>query len=281
MLLELTLRCDEECSHCLVSATRDSTRHMSDKVVADTVSYLRRLGKTLIQITGGEPTQHPDWFRVASQIADTQYPVTILSNGQWIDNPQKCKEVRDFLDRPNVISMQVTSYRKYYPRFERIKLLKPLFELVHPKIFVAADEEIGLVAYMGRARDNNITPFGKKYPGCANFLLVALQSAGWNDLHAKLISGCKLCVPTIDPEGKIHIGESWECSVVGAVNTSFMTMFDNARNISPCGKCGLRNPFLDPPYFLLKQMQKGNACVSYSPGSSSCSFVPVPANRKA
>jgi len=82
---ELTRACDHRCIHCRASAgdppagelTTDSLLAVADQLVA--------CGTRLVVLTGGEPTLHPGWRRLARRLADGGVRVRLFTHGHWID----------------------------------------------------------------------------------------------------------------------------------------------------------------------------------------------------
>jgi hypothetical protein len=256
---------------------------MCESTLDAVIEHLNQMGPCVVNVTGGEITQHPDWLHMVTKLAKSVplATITLLSNGHFITDQKKTREVCTALDLPNVVGMQVSAYKKYYPRYEKIKLLAPIYPDVHKKIVVGLGVAPPSMAYLGRAKLNGIKPYGKKYVGCCNLVLSAVQTDSWIGLNLALAQNGKFCVPLIDTYGSIHIGESNECRMVGTVLDSLDELHKKASEIEPCMKCGLVNPFDEPKYFLLRGLKKGSICLDYSPGSSSCSFVPAQQKSKA
>lgn len=55
------------CSHCLENATPDG-EHMSSETFKKVLNFMERINPTVVLITGGEPTDHPEFFEYMEQL---------------------------------------------------------------------------------------------------------------------------------------------------------------------------------------------------------------------
>jgi radical SAM protein with 4Fe4S-binding SPASM domain len=98
--LEITSECNNSCLGCgnvfldtaFPRQTENSQSFISGKMVKKIISSVLPTARK-INITGGEPTLHPDFFEILEFIADTKTPFSIFTNGRW-DNTSK---LLDFL----------------------------------------------------------------------------------------------------------------------------------------------------------------------------------------
>jgi hypothetical protein len=242
MLLQFTLRCNEECSHCLVDAGKNRDEFIDERTIERVISYLNRLGPIPVLITGGEVTLHPRWLEFSKKLVkETNSVFMVLSNGSWVEDEEIQNGVRELLDLKKVIGMQVTSFEKYYPNYQRMVRLQDKLKEVHSKIGLVLGEKSHCLTPLGRAA--GMKPEGKQFSGCSNFLLVCRQVDTWYSAHWELAKAQKLCVPVIDTHGDIRIGETQHCTKIGDVDDSNHDLFNRALKLEPCGKCGLRSPF--------------------------------------
>jgi len=254
MILQFTLKCDQECKHCMVSARCDSTRQMTDDTFTAVLEYLSKLSSPHILISGGEFSLHPSWYeyslRILSAVDSTRDgSVTFLTNGNFLlDRLVDRRNIVKLLDHPRVVGLQVGVYKNYHPNYDRIVYNQTGIERLHRKIIVSALIEPPGLMSLGRAKDNCIPPHGRKYPSCSNTLLTARQVRSWDGLHNTLSIHRKFCLPLITPEGAIHIGESPDCRCIGSVRSSFEDLLYRASIVQPCGYCGLSNPFDEECY---------------------------------
>lgn len=243
MIIELTLKCEEGCSHCFVNAT-PTGRHMTISTLKDSIRFMLKADPRVVQISGGEFTLHPQFSLFASGIIENMpYAIFVLeSNGWWFQNEQYRQKILSLLRYENVHILQIRTDKRYYPNYEKIWANRQCIESIHPKIKVY-EGEIELIP-LGRAK-NLIQENPNKSPMCANIILLNQQihfSSLWQMIH-KLESIGKFSTPSIDPDGQIHIGESVLCAPIGNVTDTPDRILNNIRSQGFCKKCNLNlNP---------------------------------------
>lgn len=67
MLLKITRKCLMGCNHCIENATPDG-EHMTIEVFENTLEFLKRINPFSILITGGEPTDSPNFFYIMKRL---------------------------------------------------------------------------------------------------------------------------------------------------------------------------------------------------------------------
>ncbi len=82
---ELTRACDHACRHCRVSAGRALRDELGVDEALAVADQLVDLGVKLVVLTGGEPTAHPGWDRIARRLADGGCRVRLFSGGPALD----------------------------------------------------------------------------------------------------------------------------------------------------------------------------------------------------
>lgn len=89
--VEITYACNHFCSGCAnVSGSQRDLVLTDWKRLFDTIAPVedRRKYAQLIRITGGEPTLHPDFFRIIEYVDSLDIPYAIFTNGLW-NNPEQ------------------------------------------------------------------------------------------------------------------------------------------------------------------------------------------------
>lgn len=257
MLIELTLKCNEHCTHCMVNALPTSP-HMSWETLEQSVKFIRKTGSRVIVITGGEITCDPEFMeKIQYIVRETRNnkPVIILeSNGTWIrsnleyiyewrnvseeeseNNLEIQRKIKTLLAIPNIKAMQVSTHKKFYTHYDDIVLGKNygLFSNISNKIEVTMDwqgESTNLV-YLGRAQQLLNESELKGNPPCVNTILPAKQidkvrmqvRAPRNTTDVEVLitylEQCrgKFCSPSIGVSGKVHVGETPQCMSFGSV----------------------------------------------------------------
>lgn len=103
-MLELTRRCNLDCAHCY--AVWDRARpEMPTPRILRLLEELREEGCLFVTLTGGEPTGHPDFLRIARRADRLHMALQVYSNGARIDEAL----ARD-LARLNLWSVHISIY---------------------------------------------------------------------------------------------------------------------------------------------------------------------------
>lgn len=79
---ELTLGCNMNCRHCLVSAGKPRENELSTEEALRLCSDLAEAGCEVVTFTGGEPLLRKDWPKLAKALSDHEIKVKMLSNGE-------------------------------------------------------------------------------------------------------------------------------------------------------------------------------------------------------
>ncbi len=78
---ELTLACDMHCRHCGSSAGAPRPNELDGDEAKRLVEDLAELGCKKVTLGGGEPTLHPDWSSIASDLVSHGVRTNLISNG--------------------------------------------------------------------------------------------------------------------------------------------------------------------------------------------------------
>lgn len=79
--IELTYKCNLLCQHCYVSSTSDSEKQLSLDHARQVLEKLNGWGVRVVELTGGEPTIHPDFVEILQTSLDYFDIVAIVTNG--------------------------------------------------------------------------------------------------------------------------------------------------------------------------------------------------------
>jgi hypothetical protein len=210
----------------MINSTPDG-EHMNIETFRKALELTLRIDPSLIFISGGEPTDHPQFLHfaeVAKEYAKQTSTGKVLvgSNGMFLDDESYTKRILD-----TGVSFQITNDPRFYPK--RIK------EIEHPSIIY--EEQIRLVSPFGRALTNNIAS-QKQGPMCFNLRSLCLHygALGLALIHLRYL--IKVCTPSINIDGSIVAGESSSCCKIGDVGSTDEELLKNIRTMK-CGKCGL------------------------------------------
>jgi len=249
MLLQITNKCFENCSHCMASASPDG-QHMTNDTFVKTLDFIHRLQPMNVQITGGEPTSHPDFYDMCLEIRKLSVFVFLESNGSFIYDDEKYEKVSDLV-KNKMILLQVRTHPKYYPSYEKV-WDNPKIKALTNHFF---NDAIRLIPF-GRAVKNHHDEINwKAKPTCGNMFLMSRQTFSFKDAVRKMELNGFFCKPTISPSGDIHAGETTECVKIGTVTDSLDQLYDSIKNKIPCNKCNLANNIPDMAWNLLKGTQ--------------------------
>ena len=244
MLIQITNRCHMGCKHCLQDA-KPRGRHMTDETFDQVMDFCMEARPMVVNVTGGEPTEHPSWVGYVKTLytLPSVKMVTILTNGAWIDDDKQrlamAKLIRMGKGR---IAVQVYSHPKYYPDHE--------WTVEHAARFrsIGAIPDFESPIFMqdlGRARKNCQEEVRESdhVPSCINSHMLAIQTRSFPDFFMACLQAAKFCRPLIDPDGNIHMSESWLCPAVAHVSDGATEAFRKMRASRPCGGCQLYKNF--------------------------------------
>lgn len=244
MLIMITNRCHMGCPHCMQESTPRG-RHMTEETFEKVLAFCRDAQPMVVNITGGEPTEHPDWLYFTRCILalPSVKIVTIITNGAWIeDKVERIKIARLIRREKGRAKVQVYSNLKYYKDHEWTIDHKQQFRSIG--CLPDFDSPIP-IQDLGRARKNcrEETEKSTHVPSCINSHLIAKQAHSMNEFFMCCIQAAKFFRPLIDPDGNIHMSESWLCPAVAHVSDGATEVFRKMKESSPCGGCRLYKNF--------------------------------------
>lgn len=242
MMIKITEKCSMGCNHCMNNATSNGS-HMDFDTFVKAIDFQKEYGGPFCIITGGEPTQHPQFVSFLTYALD-KIPdcfFTITTNGLWIQS-HSLVVWRILQKHGNRVMFQVTSDEKYYPI--HVDLSHPVFQLDN----VVVCKKVEHIYPQGRALDNNLE-WESKGSKCFNVRAIANQVM-FKDLHTVIgmlaVKG-KFCTPHISIDGHIKLGESDlcpNCSHIDKTNSEIMDDIINFR----CNGCNHVNSQLPKEY---------------------------------
>lgn len=206
MMIKITEHCSMGCTHCMNAAIPNNV-HMEFDMFKKAVDFQNNYGGSMMLLTGGEPTEHPEFERFLEySIEHALAFITIATNGIWLAGHYDYANhlCKDYKER---IMWQVTADPRYYPH--PVDLSLPVFKLDS----IVCTDKVGPIYPMGRAKDNNIGSFNKASK-CFNIRAVTRQVSPACDLgHIVSMMNIKgyFCTPHIAVDGSIKVGESDLC----------------------------------------------------------------------
>lgn len=244
MLIQITNRCYMGCLHCMQNSSPRG-KHMKQETFEQVVDLCKQAQPMVVSVTGGEPTEHPFWLDYTKELLSlpSVKVLSILTNGSWIeDSSVRIPMARLIRSSKGRVKVQVYSHPKYYKSHE--------WTVSHESQY----RSIGCLPnftdpiYMqdiGRARKNCQEEVSKNdhVPSCINSHLIALQARSLPHFLSMAAQAGKFCRPLVDPDGNIHMSESWLCPAVAHVSDGAEEAFRKMRSSMPCCRCRLFKNF--------------------------------------
>lgn len=249
MLIKITEKCSMGCTHCMNNATPDG-KHMTKATLRDVLRFVvnNQAYESLV-ITGGEPTEHPEFVKMMEIIIDTlgqvghEIILTITTNGFWcLDNIEACKHLNT-RNANIILRWQVSTDSRYYPK--ELPLHKRLWR--EPE-FVLCPDCVVQVYPQGRALQNSM-PWQAKASKCFNVraMLKQLPTKSIGVLVEAMLVRGYLCTPAIRIDGSIGLGESDLCPSVATIYDTEETIIQKIIDFK-CHQCDFINDKLPDVY---------------------------------
>jgi len=86
IFLEVTRRCNLECSHCFNSCGLDDNDDLCFYTIDKLITELHHMGITTIKITGGEPFMRKDIFEIFDILENMNIKFIVFTNGSFINS---------------------------------------------------------------------------------------------------------------------------------------------------------------------------------------------------
>lgn len=202
---------------------------MDDAIFDQSIKFLKYINPSCILVTGGEPLEHPNFFSYMEKLIELfgKNRVIITSNGMFLSNETLTKKVLAL-----GVFVQVTNDSRYYP--------KTINQTKKHKLLLYTTK-IQCIYPTGRAKTNNIKPYGRNSPYCFNLRSIAIHNAVSFKNAVKLLEKAnKFCTPSIDIFGNVIAGESSSCYKIGTINDSDEQLLKNLKYMK-CNRCGMED----------------------------------------
>lgn len=223
MIIKITNNCRMECSHCFQESIPGNNMHMDVKTFKNAIRLANQIKTNILMISGGEPTDHPEFKRFIKIAKDNFHglQVLVLSNGMFIEEKPELIEL---------VQYQITNDKRYYPK--RIKT-------VEHKNLIYVDTLRKLEA-QGRAK-GKFKETTVLAPNCYNFRsvfnkygdVVKTLAVVQTVLH-------KFCNILVEWTGAIKLSELNCCEIIGDVESSSIeSLNEHMKNsdITKCNRC--------------------------------------------
>lgn len=243
MLIMITNRCNENCPHCMENSNPNG-QMMDGRTFHKAVMFAKYIGCSVITVSGGEPTMHPDFFKFCKSLeVDYKMCFTVVSNGTWYNDKKIERHVRRICSGfKYFISMQVYTNKSFYRDYEAIKAKKPFFDSFYGRV-IFEESPICSMQDLGRAKTcelaQKMCDESQYHQSCLNANLVARQ-VNYPGQYGKTLEWPlrQFCHPMVDFNGDVHLSESWLCPSVGNVNEHlFDDIWEGIKDYRPCGQC--------------------------------------------
>lgn len=264
MVFRITNYCNMGCKHCMQDSTtkgKHATMEMINKMIR--FAELAPL-TTTIQISGGEPTEHPEFITILKKIVKkfSPRPVTIITNGEGFHKKEQLKKIIQLMGRYPHLLIQITTVKDIYKNHEeRVEFLEKKIKKISKKygsgiaerMLVCTELENGIIP-IGRALKNldylNDVSFiaKRKSTSCFNMYNSLLGNDG-NLFKAidylKTHSMASFCKPLIKETGEVVFGEYDACQTIINLSELSMENMENMENMildisevpGPCKEC--------------------------------------------
>lgn len=266
MLILLTDKCNLSCKHCMHTASPEGSRFMNYDLFSLCISRAKELGSRVINIAGGEPTllTPEELDKFLSLPLEEGFTVILETNGFFLYNEKSIEYLSvltGLMSKHNNFWIQVSSFSEYYANHQKVKsvlmdehndYVKGLVSKAKNRFIVSDDNNSGpiqLIA-LGRCSEGNMLERAKtfnRFPGCINSALIAKQCNLMDRACRVLEDNKRFCVPMIDPDCGMHMGESVFCKTICSIKDDIETIRNSMQNYRPCGKCSNYHWHFDNP----------------------------------
>lgn len=253
MLIKITDKCSMGCSHCL-SDCNSNGKHMSFETFQKVIRFnFDRAENSPILISGGEPTEHPEFEKFLSYVfaykkfqekekSRIYPPIIVTTNGLWLS---KHMDFVKSLEENGILSsdimFQVVVDDRYYP-------IHVNEEILSSSELILIGHNVPAIYPQGRALQNNIST-ERKSSNCFNVRAIAKQLESptlENIIEMQNLRG-HMCTPHIDIDGNIKLGESRLCTICSNIDKTDKEIVNDIINFQ-CHQCDFINKNLPPLY---------------------------------
>lgn len=253
MLILLTNKCNLSCKHCLQKGSPNNTLFMDEKVFETTLCGAKQLGARVLNIAGGEPTiLDTDVLRnyLVKALSLNNFMVVLETNGYFLDDEEKTKMLTEIALEYGNFFIQISAFREYYANREHVLdkfrqrkfVLRKLQDAMKERLVISDESNVNLqLMALGRCEEGEMLEKAKNFdrcPSCINSALVMAQSDLTKQLPCSALENCtRFCVPMVDPNGDIHMGESIFCKKICNISDGKDKIIEAMANFKPCGRC--------------------------------------------
>lgn len=238
MLIRITDHCKMGCSHCFIDSTPKG-KHMDFPTFIKSVKFAIKSGVRSIIISGGEPTDHPQYVDFMNYLTlNYSQSISVCTHGMFIEDDNG---VDTFIKPFKNVYFQIVNDPIFYPKSPSKLRLKEVLESNNNVSFF--DHISSSIYPQGRARDVlKVTHETTNCKGSRCFNIRSIINSGTVDGFREAISTLeganKFCTPSINIDGSIAMGESNNCPKTSKVTEELSEVFSSFKD-SQCNDCGM------------------------------------------
>ena len=262
MLFQITNKCLMGCPHCMDDSKPDGGM-MPGWTFHAAAQFAKANGERHILISGGEPTEHPDFLpfcRMASRIG---LKFSFASNGMWLGELGKEKVIEEIATLPGFVGGQIYSNPKWYRLHDQTLREYNLYADKWNGLHIFLDtSEIRSMSDIGRAKNcpaaMEEVVKSKFHNMCLTSCVTAVQCDTLENFFLMMLMQHRFCTPMIDYKGNLHMSESILCPSIGNVTKDdAATLWKAMKEFRPCGGCTPCRRFLtedDPKMAMARKL---------------------------
>lgn len=155
MLFCITNKCSMECPHCMSDCKPDG-QFLEKKDITTFINFFNFMKFRSLLISGGEPTEHPDFSWIVGTLAQKCKPLAmvIVSNGSFIDHKHRFDAVVELMRKYPFLRLQITSIKGLYKNHDSIVRVEDFIRGLFSDRVSFETERIAMMRPLGRATTN-------------------------------------------------------------------------------------------------------------------------------
>lgn len=235
---------------------------MDEKVFETTICEAKRLGASVLNIAGGEPTiLDSDVLRnYLVKALSLNFIVVLKTNGYFLSDRVKTAMLTGIALKYSNFFIQISAFKEYHANRERVldkfrqrkPVVRKLQDAMKERLVIRDESNVNLqLMALGRCEEGEMLEKAKKfdrYPSCINSALIMAQSDLTKQLPCSVLENCtRFCVPMVDPKGDMHMGESIFCKKICNIADGKDKIIEAMANFKPCGRCPNYHWHFDEP----------------------------------
>ena len=178
-----------ECPHCM-SDCKPEGQLLDKNDLMPFVNFFNFMRFRTLLISGGEPTEHPDFSYIVETLAEKCKPLAmvIISNGSFVEDEKRLSEVVRLMHWFQFMRLQITSIKGLYKNYDSIYKKKEYIRSFFPGRVIFEMERIMMMRPLGRAATNPeimkmVEQTNDGYTDCVNATLLSMQSPNIKEFH--------------------------------------------------------------------------------------------------